>query len=127
NHLWHTLAALCMTDGLLLAFYIAAFYALFCDPWLESRAALVGFSAAVAAAILTKGIAGIPPLAVLGLYWVAARRQERPSVWPRLWPWPSPHRGSSTSSRSTRGGSGPSTSPSRSSASAPARPPRPRT
>ena len=81
NHLWHTLAGLCMTDGLLLAFYIAAFYALFCDPWLESRAALVGFSAAVAAAILTKGIAGIPPLAVLGLYWVAARRQERPAFW----------------------------------------------
>jgi hypothetical protein len=79
NHLWHTLAALCMTDGLLLAFYIAAFYALFWDPWLESRAALLGFSAAVAAGILTKGIAGILPLAVLGLYWLAARRQERPA------------------------------------------------
>jgi 4-amino-4-deoxy-L-arabinose transferase-like glycosyltransferase len=79
NHLWHTLAVLCMTDGLLLAFYIAAFYALFCDPWLESRAALWGFSAAVGAAILTKGIAGTLPLAVLGLYWVAARRQERPA------------------------------------------------
>ncbi len=78
NHLWHTMAALCMTDGLLLAFYIAAFYALFCDPWLESRAALLGFSAAVAAAILTKGIAGILPLAVLGVYWLCARRQERP-------------------------------------------------
>ncbi len=79
NHLWHTLAALCMTDGLLVAFYIAAFYALFCDPWLESRAALFGFSGAVAAAILTKGIAGTLPLAVLGLYWLAARRQERPA------------------------------------------------
>jgi hypothetical protein len=79
NHLWHTLAALCMTDGLLLAFYIAAFYALFCDPWLESRAALLGFSAAVAAAILTKGIAGILPLGVLGVYWLCARRQERPA------------------------------------------------
>jgi len=80
NHLWHTLAGVCMTDGLLLAFYIAAFYALFCDPWLESRAALGGFSGAVAAAILTKGIAGILPLAVLGLYWLAARRQERPAL-----------------------------------------------
>jgi 4-amino-4-deoxy-L-arabinose transferase-like glycosyltransferase len=79
NHLWHTLAALCMTDGLLLACYIAAFYALFCDPWLESRAALFGFSGAVAAAILTKGIAGTLPLTVLGLYWLAARRQERPA------------------------------------------------
>jgi Dolichyl-phosphate-mannose-protein mannosyltransferase len=80
NHLWNTMAVLCMTDGLLLAFYIAAFYALFCDPWLESRAALLGFSAAVAAAILTKGIAGILPLVVLGLYWLGARRQERPAV-----------------------------------------------
>ena len=79
NHLWHTLAVLCMTDGLLLACYIAAFYALFCDPWLESRAALFGFSGAVAAAILTKGIAGTLPLPVLGLYWLAARRQERPA------------------------------------------------
>jgi Dolichyl-phosphate-mannose-protein mannosyltransferase len=79
NHLWNTLAMLCMTDGLLLAFYIAAFYALFCDPWLESRAALLGFSAAVAAAILTKGIAGILPLGVLGLYWLAVRRKERPA------------------------------------------------
>ena len=79
NHLWQTLAALCMTDALLLAFYVAAFYALFCDPWLESRASLFGFSAAVAAAILTKGIAGILPLAVLGLYWAAVRRQERPA------------------------------------------------
>ena len=78
NHLWQTLGSLCMTDGLLVAFYAAAFYALFCDPWLESRAALAGFSGAVAAAILTKGIAGILPLAVLGVYWLAARRQERP-------------------------------------------------
>jgi 4-amino-4-deoxy-L-arabinose transferase-like glycosyltransferase len=79
NHLWHTLAGLCMTDGLLLGFTIAALYALFCDPWLESRAALWGYSGAVAAAILTKGIAGTLPLAVLGLYWLAARRQERPA------------------------------------------------
>jgi len=79
NHLWNTLAPLTMTDGLLIALYIAAFYAVFCDPWLESRAALFGFSGAVAAAILVKGIAGTLPLAVLGLYWLAARRQERPA------------------------------------------------
>ena len=79
NHLWQTLAALCMTDALLLAFYVAALYALFWDPWLESRGSLLGFSAAVAAAILTKGIAGVLPLGVLGLYWVAVRRQERPA------------------------------------------------
>ncbi|MEO8593030.1 MAG: glycosyltransferase family 39 protein [Candidatus Solibacter sp.] len=79
NHLWTTLAPLCLTDGLLLACYIAAFYALYCDPWLERRGPLLGFAAASAGAILTKGIAGILPLAVLGVYWLAARRQERPT------------------------------------------------
>src|ERR1035437_6928231 len=69
NHLWHTLAALCMTDGLLLAFYIAAFYALFCDPWLESRAALVRSSAPVAAASPTQGARGHPPAGLLGAVW----------------------------------------------------------
>ena len=45
NHLWFTLSTLCMTDAFLGAFYIAALYALFWDPWLESRGALWGFSA----------------------------------------------------------------------------------
>src|SRR5215472_12055463 len=79
NHLWVTLGTLCMTDALLVAFSIAAFYALFCDPWLETRGGLFGFSAAVAAAILTKGIAGVPPLGVLGLYCLTAPRKYRPS------------------------------------------------
>ncbi|MDE3167692.1 MAG: glycosyltransferase family 39 protein [Acidobacteriota bacterium] len=79
NHLFQTLAALCMTDALLAAFTSAAVYAIFADPWLESRAAFWGFASATAAAILTKGIAGIFPLAVLGVYAVAARRQERPA------------------------------------------------
>jgi hypothetical protein len=78
NHLWYSLSTLCMSDAFLVSFYVAAFYALFCDPWLESRAALWGFSASVAAAILTKGIAGILPLGVLGLYWLAARPKESP-------------------------------------------------
>src|SRR4051794_27345283 len=79
NHLWYSLSTLCLTDAFLVSFYIAAFYALFSDPWLESRAALWGFAAAVAAAILTKGIAGILPLGVLGLYWLGARPKERPA------------------------------------------------
>jgi hypothetical protein len=77
NHLFHTLSTLCMTDGLLVAFTVAAVYCLYADPWLESRAALLGFSAASAAAILTKGIAGFFPLAVLAAYWLAARHKER--------------------------------------------------
>jgi hypothetical protein len=79
NHLWTVLGALCMTDALLVAFSIAAFYALFSDPWLESQAALLTFAGAVAAAILTKGMAGILPLGVLGLYWLAAPRPYRPA------------------------------------------------
>jgi 4-amino-4-deoxy-L-arabinose transferase-like glycosyltransferase len=80
NHLWFSLSTLCLSDAFLVAFYVAAFYALFCDPWLESPGALWGFAGAVAAAILTKGIAGILPLAVLALYWLAARPKERPSL-----------------------------------------------
>jgi hypothetical protein len=79
NHLFHTLAALCMTDALLVAFTSAAVYALFADPWLESRAALWGFAAATAAAVLTKGIAGLLPIAVLALYCAAVRSAERPA------------------------------------------------
>ena len=80
NHLWHVLSGLAMTDGLLAAFLIAALYALFCDPWLASRAGLWGFAGPVAASILTKGVAGILPLAVLGLYWMAAPRRYRPRL-----------------------------------------------
>ncbi len=79
NHLWYSLSTLCMTDAFLVSFYVSAFYAIFYDPWLESRVGLWGFSGAVAAAILTKGIAGILPLGVLGVYWIAARPKERPS------------------------------------------------
>jgi hypothetical protein len=79
NHLWYGLATLCMSDAFLAAFYVAALYALFSDPWLESRAALWGFSGSVAAAILTKGVAGLLPLAVLGLYSLAAFPKQRPA------------------------------------------------
>jgi hypothetical protein len=79
DHLWHVLGGTAMTDGILITFYIAALYCLFTDPWLESRTALWGFSTAVAGAILTKSIAGLPPLGVLGLYWLAAPRQYKPT------------------------------------------------
>jgi hypothetical protein len=78
DHLWHVLAGLCLTDGLLAAFYTAAMYCLFADPWLESGAAFWGYAGAVAAAILTKSVAGALPLGILGLYWLAAPRNRRP-------------------------------------------------
>jgi hypothetical protein len=79
NHLWHVLAGMAMTDGLLVAFYTAAMFSLFCDPWLESKFALWGFAGSVAAAILTKSVAGVLPLGVLALYWLAGPRRQRPS------------------------------------------------
>jgi hypothetical protein len=80
NHLWHVLGGMNITDGYLAAFCTLALYCLFSNPWLESRGALLGFAASVAAAILTKSIAGLLPLGVLAVYWVAAPRKHRPSL-----------------------------------------------
>jgi hypothetical protein len=79
SHLWHVLAGMSMTDGLLVTFYTAAMFCLFSDPWLESKWALWGFAGSVAAAILTKSVAGVLPLGVLALYWLAGPRRQRPS------------------------------------------------
>ena len=78
SHLWHVFASSCMSGGLLAACCIAAVYCLFADPWLESKPALWGFVGSAAAAMLTGGITGILPLAVLGLYWLAAPRKYKP-------------------------------------------------
>jgi 4-amino-4-deoxy-L-arabinose transferase-like glycosyltransferase len=80
DRLWHVLAGMSMTDGLLAAFFTAAMFCLFSDPWLESRSALWGFAGSVAAAILTKSVAGVLPLGVLGLYCLAGPRRQRPSL-----------------------------------------------
>ncbi len=81
NHLWHVLGSMALTDGLLVAFYTAALYCLFYDPWLESRGAMLGFAASVAGAILDKSVAGVLPLGALALYWLAAPRTQRPAFW----------------------------------------------
>ena len=78
SHLWHVFASSCMAGGVLAACCIAAMYCLFADPWLESKPAMWGFSGTAAAALLTGGIAGMLPLAVLGLYWLAAPRKYKP-------------------------------------------------
>jgi len=80
NHLWHVLGSMCLTDGLLVAFTTAAVYCLFADPWLESRAAFWGYAGSVAAAILTKSVAGALPLGILALYWLLAPRNRRPAL-----------------------------------------------
>ena len=78
NHLWHVLSGMALTEGLLAAFYIVAFYAVFFDPWLESKLGLWGFSGSTAAAILTQGFAGLLPLAALAVYRVAGPPRYRP-------------------------------------------------
>jgi hypothetical protein len=83
NHLWHVLGSMCLTDGLLAAFCTASVYCLFADPWLESRAAFWGYAGSVAAAILTKSVAGLLPLGILALYWLLAPRNRRPAF-PRM-------------------------------------------
>ena len=80
NRLFHTLSTLVMTDALLLAFTAGAVYAIFSDPWLESRRCLWAFAACTAGAILTKGVAGVFPIVILGLFWVAVRPKERPAL-----------------------------------------------
>jgi hypothetical protein len=83
DRLWHVLGSMCLTDGLLAAFYTAAMYCLFADPWLESGAAFWGYAASVAAAMLTKSAAGALPLGILGLYWLLAPKKHRPTF-PRM-------------------------------------------
>jgi hypothetical protein len=83
NRLWHVLGGMCLTDGLLVAFWTAAMYCLFADPWLESRLAFWGYAASVAAAILTKSVAGALPLGILALYWLLAPPNYRPRF-PRM-------------------------------------------
>jgi len=80
SRLFTIVGAACLTDGLLVAFFIAAMYALFSDPWLESRAAFWTFAGAVAASVLTKSIAGILPLMVLVLYSVTAPSKYKPAL-----------------------------------------------
>lgn len=80
DHLWNVSAAMVLTDALLAAFEIAAMACLFADPLLESAPAFWGFAASVAAAILTKTVAGVIPLAIFVLYWLLAPRAHRASL-----------------------------------------------
>jgi hypothetical protein len=70
HSLWSTISRLALTDGLLAAALVAAMYCLHRDPALERRASLLAFSAAVAAGILTKSVAGAGPLLIAAAFWI---------------------------------------------------------
>ncbi len=79
NRLWMVPASMVLTDALLAAFEIAAMYCLLYDPWLESPLAFWGFAGALAAAVMTKGVAAGPLLLAFALYCIAAPAKQRPT------------------------------------------------
>lgn len=76
---WHRISRLCLTDALLALCLVVAVYVLYRDPRLTHRSSLWVFAAASAAAILTKGVAGLLPSLVLLLFTLLGGR-ERPSL-----------------------------------------------
>ncbi len=73
DRLFHTLARVNMTDMILCASVVSAFYFFLQDPSLRSRLSFWGFTLSCACGILDKSIAGVLPYAVallfLGLQW----------------------------------------------------------
>ena len=74
SHLFHTLARLNLTDALLTLCFAGAAACLYIDPDLASRRVFFGFAIFTAAAILTKGVAGVMPLLMTGVYWLLRSR-----------------------------------------------------
>jgi hypothetical protein len=85
DRLWFTLSTLCLTDGLLTAFIVAAAFCLYRDPRLERRRTRCAFALATAGAIMVKSVAGIVPFLVLLAFCAVAKRGERPSMRRILW------------------------------------------
>ncbi|MBI1792511.1 MAG: glycosyltransferase family 39 protein [Acidobacteria bacterium] len=76
NPLTHILSRMCLTDALLGLCLLGAMLCWWLDPRLETRACFWGFALLTAAAILTKSVAGLLPLAA-----VAAGRTTAPRRW----------------------------------------------
>lgn len=81
DRLFHTLARVNMTDILLVACLVLAFWAFSLDTTMQNRRAFYGFAIGVALAILTKSIAGLLPFGVVGLFWLVARPEDKPRIW----------------------------------------------
>lgn len=78
SHLFFVLSRTGLTDALLTFEIAAAMMALGRDPRLKSDASLWIFSIATGAALMTKGLAGLLPLAVLAIF--SAISRERPPL-----------------------------------------------
>ncbi|MCS7025557.1 MAG: glycosyltransferase family 39 protein [Bryobacteraceae bacterium] len=70
--LWHTLSRLALTDALLAAFTAGAVHAI-------TRSSLLQFATCTAAALMTKGIAGLIPMIALTIWWLVSSPVHR---WP---------------------------------------------
>lgn len=70
--LWHIVSRLVLTDALLTFFIVVAIHGV-------SRSSQLQFALGSAAALLTKGIAGLIPLMAFGLWWITSPGAER---WP---------------------------------------------
>ncbi len=75
---WQMLSRLCYTDVTGSAFVILALLPAVFDPRMQRRRTPLAAGAFAAAAILTKSVAGLIPLAALGLYWVVMPRGRGP-------------------------------------------------
>jgi hypothetical protein len=64
NYLWYTLGSLNMTDMLLTCCIVMASLCLHVNPELGDPRAFFGFGIAVAAALMTKGVAGVVPILI---------------------------------------------------------------
>ena len=83
NTIFHTLCRRFMADAMLTMWLAAVAYLVDRDPRLSKPATVWGIGLFSGAAIMTKSIAGLLPLMILGFYWVVVRRDRRPR-WSRL-------------------------------------------
>ncbi len=80
DRLFHTLARVNMTDILLVACVVFAFWSFCLDTTLRDRRSFWGFSVGCALAILSKSIAGLLPWVVVGVFWIFAQKGDRPTI-----------------------------------------------
>jgi 4-amino-4-deoxy-L-arabinose transferase-like glycosyltransferase len=84
NPLWHTFSRLCYTDMLVTAAVVAAIFTFWRDLELSRWHSVLLFAFSVAAAIMSKSVAGILPLGVLVLFCLLARRRVPAGFWKAL-------------------------------------------